>query len=423
MNSIHKKMALVVPALLVMSGIASAAPVAEGPPHDRFRPLRVASGAAYVIDTGDRQAVERKYLQKLVPAREVPMGWTGNVSTCDAGQISTEAQAAALDAVNFFRAMTHLDPVSFDPGLSANAQQAALMMDANNQLNHFPPTDWACYSAQGAETAGKSNLAAVPGAEAIVRAMANQGSQTAGNRRWVIYPPLSTMGHGSTSSYDALQVIGTSSGGMASPDWVPWPTSGYFPQPLEPNGLWSLSTSRSDIDFSTATVKVTNASGNQLPVEVYSPMAGFGLPTLVWKVSNLTEPTATSERRFKVVVGHIGDTDTGGFISHQYQVRLFKPLDQHAINATLALSRHLFAVIKLQSPSLAACTRHGVVLIQRRAGNWVTVRRIDPPHDSSMRIRIPDRAGTYRVTARGLVVDGTDRCLSSTSNVVRHRHH
>lgn len=41
---------------------------------------------------------------------------------------------------------------------TAKAQKAALMMSVNRQLSHSPDSTWICYSAEGAEAAGKSNL-------------------------------------------------------------------------------------------------------------------------------------------------------------------------------------------------------------------------------------------------------------------------
>ena len=50
---------------------------------------------------------------------------------------------------------------------SAKAQKAALMMKSNNKLDHFPPASWSCYTEEGSEAAGKSNLTMTKNAEAI----------------------------------------------------------------------------------------------------------------------------------------------------------------------------------------------------------------------------------------------------------------
>ncbi|MBX9703038.1 MAG: ATP-grasp domain-containing protein, partial [Silvanigrellaceae bacterium] len=48
--------------------------------------------------------------------------------------------------INFFRALTgYPGDIVFDATKSAKAQEAALMMAANNNLNHYPPNTWACY--------------------------------------------------------------------------------------------------------------------------------------------------------------------------------------------------------------------------------------------------------------------------------------
>ena len=62
--------------------------------------------------------------------------------------------------INYFRAMAGLPgDVVFDTTWNAQCQEAALMMIAEGNLSHSPPTGWACYSADGATAAGKSNLA------------------------------------------------------------------------------------------------------------------------------------------------------------------------------------------------------------------------------------------------------------------------
>lgn len=84
---------------------------------------------------------------------------------------------------------------------SADNQQAALLMIANGQLNHYPPPSWTCAStnAAGVAAASKSNIAlGMYGADSIDGYMVDPGSgnAAAGHRRWILYPYTMKMGTG-----------------------------------------------------------------------------------------------------------------------------------------------------------------------------------------------------------------------------------
>ena len=49
--------------------------------------------------------------------------------------------------LNYYRAMAGVPAtVTFSDTYNAMDQQAALMMSANGQLSHSPPTTWTCYT-------------------------------------------------------------------------------------------------------------------------------------------------------------------------------------------------------------------------------------------------------------------------------------
>jgi len=132
--------------------------------------------------------------------------------------------------------------VTFDPTLSAKAQDMALMMYAQNDIRHDPPPTWACYTAAGRAAAGLSNLyLGRAGAGAVAGYMEDPGpgNNMAGHRRWILYPPQVTMGSGSTSGSNALYVQGAQAAPSPPPPaWVPWPSPGYVPFQVEPKGRW-----------------------------------------------------------------------------------------------------------------------------------------------------------------------------------------
>jgi uncharacterized protein YkwD len=273
--------------------------------------------------------VAAAYTSNFAPSLNDSVGWTGSNASCTAGTTSSGSVTSSLSAINYVRSLAGLDPVSFTSTLSSAAQKAALMMSAKGTLSHSPTSDWPCYSADGAAAAGASDLAfGVGGARAISPYMSDPGAGNAvvGHRRWILFPPTRTMGTGSTSNTNALYVFGATAaaGTFADPAWVPWPTSGYFPEPLEPGGRWSLSgDSNHDYNFSNAKVSVTDFDGNSLAATVDAPAAGYGSDTLVWEVAGVAKPAVGSESDYVVNVTGIVVNDQN--VSHNYVVRLFNP--------------------------------------------------------------------------------------------------
>lgn len=265
-----------------------------------------ASRPAY--DRGDREAVIDAFYDTWLRNQKVPLGWTGSVSGCKAGQISDAARAATLGQINYFRVAAGLRPVTFDADLGPVAQRTALMMDANNQLSHDPPDSWACRTDAADRLAGRANLAlgsAAQGARAISRYITDSSHIYAGHRRWLLNPRTAVMSAGSTAQANAVVVVGMPQHSASVPRWVPWPSAGYFPSPLEPNGRWSLSASNPKTDFTKASVTVKDASGHRYPVYKHPVGNGFGPRTLVWQVSDLRRPAVGENLAYSVRVSGI----------------------------------------------------------------------------------------------------------------------
>ncbi len=70
--------------------------------------------------------------------------------------------------------------MALDQQLNADALAAALMMRAANRLSHSPGPGWPCYSPQGADGAGRSNLfLGRSGASAMLGYVDDDGTSTA----------------------------------------------------------------------------------------------------------------------------------------------------------------------------------------------------------------------------------------------------
>ncbi|HEY1108698.1 MAG TPA: CAP domain-containing protein, partial [Opitutaceae bacterium] len=163
-----------------------------------------AQPSALTVDISSREEVRQFYRAVYFASENVPMGWTGSYALRaglpDFGDTSPAFKEATRLRINFYRALVGVPAdIRFDNEYNVKAQQAALMVSANNELNHFPPATWTFYTADGAEAAGKSNLAVgYSGPRAIDGYIADAGPSNAvvGHRRWLSYPQTLRMGTG-----------------------------------------------------------------------------------------------------------------------------------------------------------------------------------------------------------------------------------
>ena len=199
------------------------------------------------------------------------------------------------------------------------------MMTANNQLSHTPPDTWTCYTAAGAEAAGKSNLAlgaAGPAAIALYVADPGSGNTALGHRRWILYPPQVEMGTGSTGNANDLWVIGSFGARPASPPIVAWPPAGFVPyRVVYPRWSFSLNTS-SSVDFNGASVSMT-VSGKPVSLTVFSQAVGYGDRTLAWETSGLSFAAGAADTAVQVQVTNVlvGGVST----NYSYAVTVIDP--------------------------------------------------------------------------------------------------
>lgn len=321
-----------------------------------------ASPSDATIDNWNKLSVADAYVNGLQAAESVATAWSGSTSACTAGKPTRATQAATLDAVNFFRELGQLEPVTFSPGLSAKAQKAALIMDANSALSHTPAPSWTCYSATGRNAASHSNLAlGLSGARAISGYMSDFGdaNEAVGHRRWIMFPATRTMGSGSTPRANALWVIpAVWSRPKGTPTWVSWPTSGYVPAEVEPSGRWSLSATDPRVSFASAKVSVQDSAGHSLEVHRHPVHNGYANQTLAWEVAGLTVPAGTHTLTYRVRVTGIQRSDTRRSLTRSYTVRLFN-------------ARSVARVKVTHKPSVRGAAKPGTTL-RASPGTWST---------------------------------------------------
>jgi hypothetical protein len=205
--------------------------------------------------------------------------WSGSVDACSAGDVTADGRASALRLVNLYRFLAGLPEVTTSPGLDAKAQRCALMMHANRALSHSPPDSWRCFSADGKEAAGSSNIATTAGVAAVDLYMVDPGNPTTmGHRRWILSNGLGPIGLGTTDGYSCMWVFGgRGSGGR---EWTAWPPPGPFPhEAVKPSWSsidetgWTIQSA--SIDLRGAQVTVT-AGGQTLPVTTTVLDANYG---------------------------------------------------------------------------------------------------------------------------------------------------
>lgn len=301
-------------------------------------PLATSTATGWSINTANRQLVRGFFSSVYSSSIGTPITWTGSVSPCVAGTTSETFKKAVLTRINYYRAMVGVPAtVTFDPTNNAKAQQAALMMSANNALSHTPPTTWNCYTLDGATAAGNSNISlGHNGWDAVDGQIRDNGTSNtaAGHRRWLLLPQAQVMGTGdvaASGTYRPANAIwvplsaGTAIRPTTRDTFVAWPTKGYNPYNLVPI-RWSFAYPNGN--FANATVTMTQA-GIAVPVTIDSRVTGYGENTIVWRPNNLVAdnavawPKPTTDTSYQVTVSNV--IINGVATTFTYTVTVFDP--------------------------------------------------------------------------------------------------
>lgn len=187
------------------------------------------------------------------PYAEVP-----DPETHAPGALTQAAQADALIMLNFLRAVAGLSPASLNPIYSLRAQNGALLLAVNDELDHHPPQpagmDGALYESALMGTS-LGNIAKfnwmrpeilIDGVTYFARDDGDLNLSELGHRRWLLNPHMAETGFGlanaeSGMSYVCMYAV---DGGNADAAWeyVSWPAAEAFPVELMRRELaWSVS--------------------------------------------------------------------------------------------------------------------------------------------------------------------------------------
>lgn len=226
--------------------------------------------------------------------------WDGSIARCEPGTVDQVVQQKVLDRINYFRRNAGVPEVLFDAATNEYCQKAALMMEANNRLDHEPGKNWRCYTSEGAYAAKHSLLVQKANTSiAVTSLMADQTNPTVGNRRWLLYPNGRIYGHGSTPNNAviwALDDSGSTDTALYTEKAVCWPPQGYVPQMMLFKH-WSFSLYQ---NLDSATIEVTQ-DGEPIDVEVMDYIEGYGQPTLVF-IPKYNRETLPENSDFEVTI-------------------------------------------------------------------------------------------------------------------------
>lgn len=306
-----------------------------------LRTLSVANTGGFEVTPTNREESRAFFNSVFNDSENTDIAFTGNIAACQEGTTSLDFKEATVLRVNYFRAMAGVPAaVIFSDAFSVQSQEAALMMSAENALNHNPSTSWACYTTTGANAAGNSNLSLGNyGWNAVFGQMRDNGSTNTevGHRRWILYPQTEVMGTGDVGvqgDFREANSLWVFDGNFSSPrpqvrdDFVAWPPPGFVPYSVV-FARWSFS--YPGADFSTATVTMTQGSSIiSLTTEALS--SGFGENTIVWYPNSLNPsnsleawPKPDQDTIYTVSINNVFLQGNPSARNFQYSVTVFDP--------------------------------------------------------------------------------------------------
>ena len=209
---------------------------------------------------------------------------TGDIATCEPGDLQPPGRPNALKLVNLYRFLTGMPEVTEDPTFDTDAQDCAIIQAANG-LSHTPATTATCYNATGATASDRSSICGGQAVGCIDLYMDDSDNATGanyGHRTWILANSLGPVGFGSVGSGGRTmtascfyQVGGTGKAGVA---YVGWPPAGPVPlqaftaTELDKAG-WSLQSDT--INLNSATATVMDGTTN-MPVTVSTNLGSYG---------------------------------------------------------------------------------------------------------------------------------------------------
>ncbi|MCY4418702.1 MAG: IPT/TIG domain-containing protein [Cytophagales bacterium] len=248
-----------------------------------------------------------------------PENWTGDVNSCNPGDISPVSRSEALARLNYFRRQTGIKiPLRLNTELSTKCQKAALIVAANGWLPnaHFPRSSATCYTKDGADASiGNLYLSSGPRnaflAYTINRFIEDpgRGNEEVAHRAWFLHPKLREIGVGYTNISGAVWWNLHDSYPEGVPKFISWPPQGYVVDELV-YPRWSfhyLSRNQRDRIEDAKVGVLKKTTREEIPVQVIARYSygKEGLLSIVWTLGENVKPMDEEDATLSVTVSNI----------------------------------------------------------------------------------------------------------------------
>ena len=258
-----------------------------------------------------------------------------DITTCKEGTLKDSEKQKVLNLVNKVRTIHGLKPVTYNYSKDIYVQKSALLSAANETLDHTPPTNSKCYSADGSTGSGNSNLhigwfygSTWPTTESSISSwIIDENVDVCGHRRWLIDPFLKFIAIGRVDGASvqnpqfsvtgmSIYVIDAEKQNLSDwqSDFVAYPYQNYpsnmvytkdnkswyfsFTAVFDKSNYWN----NQKVSYSNATIEIKNEQNQIVPTSgVFSDNDGAGIPNILkWKI-----PTVQKEIKYTVNIKNV----------------------------------------------------------------------------------------------------------------------
>lgn len=181
-----------------------------------------------------------------------------DISSFSAGELTADARQHALACLNFMRTLAGLEEVSEDPLYTLRAQNGALLLAANDFLDHNAarpegmPLDQYESAHMGTSLGNIAKFnwmkpdILVDGVTYFARDDGEANLAELGHRRWLLNPHMEKTGFGLANAESGMSYVTMYAVDMGNADvqweYVAWPCAGVFPVEMMRAALpWSVS--------------------------------------------------------------------------------------------------------------------------------------------------------------------------------------
>lgn len=283
------------------------------------------------LNPAERDAAKRDYDENYLGSAVNNSEWSGSTGGCDYGTVPDEVHNKVIQRINYLRRLVGLnDNCTLDRSWDVGMQKCVLLMDANNNLSHYPDSSWQCYTDSGKSVAEVSNLSqGNHSVNAVMSQIRDRGNnnKSVGHRRWILFSRQLKFAHGSTDNFQALAVINLDFGNTNFPEYHAYPAEGYMPQNLVFD-RWSFSVpglgndlQGRQISFQNADVTMTGPNGENIELNVIHREKVQADKTIVWEPRGY-DKSSDCDKPYTITISGISGARQS---SYTYTTILFDP--------------------------------------------------------------------------------------------------